>query len=160
MTAEELTTSMLGELRRDFYRADKQFFQERDLLISAIAYPATYLNERGVKAGASKYRSILRTVIGTIKSKGNRGSIHSFGRYFLYCVQQHMRHHGDAYYHEAKEPRTVEVYIDPILRKLRRTEATETTDALVQARRAISVRSGRRKAPASKQPELFSRLKN
>lgn len=79
MTAEEFTAEMLLELRREFFKekTDKQFYQERNALLQAISYPARYLNDRGAKALPSKYQAILRTVISTIKRKGNRAKIRS-----------------------------------------------------------------------------------
>jgi hypothetical protein len=41
-------------------------------------------------------------VIRTIKAKGIWAKIDRFSVYFLHRVQEHMRHHGDEYYQEAK----------------------------------------------------------
>lgn len=157
MTADDLTAAMLVELRRKFFhRNERLFYQERALLIQAIAFPARYLNDRGAKAPASKYRSILRLVIRTIKAMGRIGAIHSFGHYFLHAVQLHMQHHGDDYYQEAKAPRSIASLLDPAARKLAAAEAATVTDALAQAHRALATKAGRKKAAPAKQAELFS----
>ena len=158
MTADELTAAMLGELRREFYQAKpaKLFYQDRSLLLKAIAAPAVYLNDRGAKAPGSRYQSILRLVIRTIKAKGDIGAIHSFGRYFLHAVQEHMRHQGDRYYEEAKAPRPLSTLVPGAVRKLTPDQAATVTDALAQAHRALSVKSGRKKAgPPAAQHTLF-----
>ena len=85
----------------------RQFFQERDLLRQAIAFPAARLKERlGVTATDDLYRRILRTVIDTIKEHGNRAKIQQVSAYFLHAVQTHMDHHGEEYY-ESREGREV-----------------------------------------------------
>lgn len=158
MTADQFTSEMLAVLRREFFASaidEKEFFQEKDLLLQAIAYPARYLNDRGAVALPSKYRAILRTVVGTIKAKGNRRQIRRFSVYFLHCVQEHMKHHGDDYYQDAKSARPVASLLEPALRRLQASEATRTTAALSEAHRALSSRAGRRKTSPPKQPELF-----
>jgi hypothetical protein len=106
---QRFVEEMLSRIRREFFRyaTNKQFFQERPLLIQAITGPAKYMNERGVKAPASLYRRILQTVIDTIRQKGNRSKIQRFSVYFLHCVQEHMKHHGDEYYYQAKAARPI-----------------------------------------------------
>jgi hypothetical protein len=158
MTADEFAAEMLAELRKEFFARtpDKQFHQEKHLLLQAIAFPARYLNDRGASALPSKYRAILHEVITTIKKKGNRGQIRRFSVYFLHCVQEHMKHHGDDYYDDAKAARPVASLVNTAIRKLRATEAFRTTDALSQAHRTLATRAGRKKAPAPKQPDLFA----
>ncbi len=148
MTAEELTAEMLAELRREFFKrsTDKQFNQEAHLLRQAIYFPARYLNDRGARALPSKYRQILRIVIQTIKAKGNRAKIHRFSVYFLHCVQEHMKHHGDEYYQAAKSARPVASLLDPALRRLQSQEARDATEVLAQAHRFLALRSGRKRA--------------
>jgi hypothetical protein len=159
VTPAEFTSEMLRELRREFYRdaTEKAFFREADFLRQAIFYPANYLHERGVKALPSKYRAIVQTVVRAIKAKGNREKIHCFGVYFLHCVQEHMKHHGDEYYAEAKSPRAVASLLDPALRRLQNSEALNATAALAEAHRALRSKSGRKRLAAPKQSELFNR---
>lgn len=158
MTADEFTAEMLAELRREFFKTatDRQFYQERNLLLQAIAAPARYMNDFDAKALPSKYQAILRTVIRAIKTKGNRAKIHRFSVYFLHCVQEHMRHHGDRYRAEAKIPRGV---IGPLvnreLRRLQNAEGTDATAILAGTHRPLRLQSGRKRAAAPAQPELF-----
>ncbi len=115
------------------------------MLLEAITYPARYLNQRGAQAVASRYQQILRTVIRAVKTKGNRAVVRRFSIYFFKCVQEHMAHHGDEYYEEAKT-RPLGALVKPAIRKMRQAEAVETTDALASAHRVLALRSGRKRA--------------
>ena len=122
---------MLALIRREFYRKvpEKQFFQERPRLKSAITYPARWLNERGVTATASLYRRVLRTVIDAIKQHGRRDKIDRFEIYFLDCVQKHMKHHGEEYYEAAKAARSAADVLPTVLRRVQVGAADLTTAA-------------------------------
>src|SRR3954467_15682905 len=112
MMAPEFLNEQLALVRRTFFakKTDRQFFQERDLLRQAIAFPAAHLKDRygltarsprGIKKLVGIYRQILRTVIDTIKQHGAVKKIERFSVYFLHAVQEHLKHHGEEYYQEA-----------------------------------------------------------
>jgi len=120
MSPAELSEEMLRVVRREFYpeKFTKEFFEDRGFLLSAITNPARYLNDRGARVPASKYRAILATVISTIKRHGqSRATIGRFAIYFLYCVQQHMSHHGDEYLAAAKDLRPIGSIIGGVLKR-------------------------------------------
>jgi hypothetical protein len=92
--AARFVEEMLCLIRREFFakHEHKRFFQERPTLIQAITWPARWMNERGVKARPDVYRGILRTVIKTIRERGNVSQIRRFSVYFLHSVQAHIKH--------------------------------------------------------------------
>lgn len=162
MTADQFAADMLAELRKEFFSqaTEKQFHQEKHLLLQAIAAPARYLNERGANASASKYRAIIRTVIRVIKEKGNRAKIHRFSVYFLHCVQAHMQHQGDEYYQSAKASRPIASLLDPAIRKLQQTEASRTTEVLAETHRTLAGRGRRKNAKTMAfESDLFDHCK-
>jgi hypothetical protein len=143
---------MLQLLRREFFASvpEKQFFQERNLLLQAVTYPADYLHRRGAALPATQYRAILQTVIDTIKEYGNRKRIRRFSAYFLDCVQKHMQHHGEEYYIEAKQARVAGSVAAGELGKLRPDEpGRDVVRDLVAIRRALRSKGGRKKADAN-----------
>jgi hypothetical protein len=147
MSPSEFSEEMLRVVRREFYAAadSKRFFEERQLLMQAVTYPAKYLNDRGARVPASKYRAILATVISTIKAKGNLAAIERFSVYFLHCVQQHMAHHGDGYYYAAKELRPVGPIVGTVLDRARKAasgagQGDQTVPVLAEAHRVLSSR--------------------
>jgi hypothetical protein len=158
MMAPEFLSEQLGLIRKTFFagKTDRQFFQERDLLSQAIAFPAARLKERfGVTATDDLYRRILRTVIDTIKQHGNRAKIQRISAYFLHAVQTHMDHHGEEYYEDAKVARTAADQLPFILRREHIVRAHQTTEVLVDLHRTLKSRSGRKKKAAPAQPTLF-----
>ncbi len=160
MTADELTGEMLALLRREFFAglSEKQFFQERNLLLQAITCPARWLNEHGARMPGSRYRAILMTVIGTIKRHGNRAKIERFSAYFLHSVQEHMKHHGDGYYYAAKEVRPISSMMPSAIRKLqpRGEPSGDLISRLAEVHRTLRNKGGRRAGKkAASQPNLF-----
>jgi hypothetical protein len=158
MMAPEFLNEQLGLIRKTFFagKTDRQFFQERDLLSQAIAFPAAHLKERyGVKAPDSVYGNALRTVIETIVAKGNRAKIERFSVYFLYCVQEHMKHHGEEYYDAAKASLRLAEQLPDVLGRVRRGEIERTADVLIELHRTLKSRAGRKKKAAPAQPTLF-----
>lgn len=102
----DLVKLFLRSIRNQFYKGhEKLFFQERNLLLQAITYPASYLNQRGVGLNAARYQAILTQVIRTINAHGNLAAVRSPGRYLLHAVQEHMRHQGEEYYECGKRTR-------------------------------------------------------
>jgi hypothetical protein len=157
----ELVRELIQLIRKSFFEkvSEKQFFQERPMLERAICHPARYLKDRGAtKLSAARYRSIILTVINTIKQHGNRASIDRFSVYFLHCVQQHMVYHGDEYYQEAKEMRSAGAVASQVLKKmLAGGSADRTVEVLAETHRVLA-RRGRiqKKKSSSAQPDLFN----
>lgn len=120
--ANQFVAEMLASIRRDFFAklTERQFYQERSMLMRTITYPARWITERGTGATATigLVRRVLVTVIDTIKSKGNTAGIERFSVYFLHCVQRHMMIHGEDYYIAAKAPKTSAAVVDGVMRRI------------------------------------------
>jgi len=158
MSPSELANEQLGLLRRTFFAdaGDSEFYQERNLLLSAIAFPAAHLKERyGVSTPDSLSRTILGTVIETIKAHGNRAKIERFSVYFLHCVQKHLQHHGEEYYEQAKAARRVAESLPALLSRVRIGEIERSTDVLVALHNTLKSKGGRKKKRAEAQPTLL-----
>lgn len=158
MTASEFAHEQLAVIRKTFFagKTDRQFFQERDLLEQAISFPAAHLQQRyGIKAPDSVYAAALRTVVETIVAKGNRAKIERFSVYFLHCVQEHLKHHGEEYYDAAKSSLRLTEQLPDIVRQVRRGETVQTADVLIELHRTLKSRAGRKKKAAPAQPTLF-----
>lgn len=157
---DRFIAEQLALIRRTFFAkmTDKHFFQERNLLLQAITYPAEWLNRRGAKLPASKYRVILGTVVKTIKAHGDRANIRRVSAYLLHAVQTHMQHHGEDYLIAAKQPRTAGHVAAGVVGKLTPGTGIETdvVDVLLEVRRALRSKGGRKKAgAAAAQATLF-----
>jgi hypothetical protein len=157
MTAGEFVREQLLIVRREFFRSvtEKQFFQERSVLIQAITWPARWMNDRGARLPASGYRRILGTVINAIKRHGRRAQIQRFSVYFLHSVQEHMKHHGDQYYYMAKASRPISAILPSVTRHVRPGAAPDsTTEVLTQMNRLLRSPGCRRRRIQIRQPEL------
>jgi len=161
MTPSEFVQGTLRMIRASFMGgvSDKQFFQEKRWLEEAITHPASWLRERGGSYVTIKLmRRILTTVVRSIRQHGDQPR--RFSIYFLYCVQQHMKHHGDEYLQEAKRTPAASVYIKTAVADLRSASAAadpgavlaETNRALGRGRRRI-----RKSKAADSVPDLFER---
>lgn len=155
--AVRICRDFLHTLRSQFYADDeKAFFQQRWMLMKAISAPASYLAKRGVGLTEADHRKLLTEVIRTIQHHGDTRRIRLFGRYFLHCVQEHLKHHGEDYYDSGKALRSIaDAAVDSIKAKAA-AQALETTDRLAEIHAAIRPPKRRKKAPVSGgQPELF-----
>lgn len=154
MKAAEFTSTILGEIERAFYPGAKmRFLQDRTELLEAILLPNRYLNERTAIATGAQYAAIVRKVIQTIGAHGTPDPRRRFSLYFLKCMQTHLQHQGEDYLRDAK---TLSALAGNTARTLRQLEAIETTNALDQARRALTLKGGRKRAiqKSSKASEL------
>lgn len=150
---------LLGNIRSQFYTTtpDKKFFEDRNVLLLAVTWPATWLKERGCTWSAERYFQVLRTILVGIKSHGATGEIRYFPGYLLRCVQDHFRHNSDAYCDEGKKTRNAwEMAIGKAMGAaradaLRRDEAA--IDLLAQAHRVVAVRRTPTKVETKADPQ-------
>jgi hypothetical protein len=149
---------MLRWIRREFFagHTEKQFFQERPMLIHAITWPAEWMNRRGAKLPASGYKRILGTVIQTIKRHGEQVRFRRFSLYFFKAVQEHMNHHGDEYYQAAK-CRSIGAMLPAVTRDVGHRRAEDPTTAIMSQMNAVLRSPGgrRRRRDSIGQPELL-----
>lgn len=158
MMAPEFLNEQLALIRRKFYanKAPKLFFQEKDRLMTAIAFPAAHLEQRfGVKAPDSVYGNALKTVTAAILAKAKLSKIECFSVFFLHCVQEHMKHHGEEYYEAAKASLRLVAQLPAVMRQVRVGETERTADVLIELHRTLKSRAGRKKKAAPAQPTLF-----
>lgn len=163
MSPSEFANDQLGLIRRTFFAeaGDSEFYQERNLLLQAIAFPAAHLKERySVSTPDSLSRTILITVIKAIQAHGKRREIERFSVYFLHCVQKHMEHHGEGYYTQAKAARRAAESLPDLLAKVRIGEIERSTDVLVALHRTLKSKGGRKKRGfRDSAPDLFAHCK-
>jgi hypothetical protein len=157
----------LRVMRSEFYRdrSDKQFYQERPRLVKAITYPAHWMNERGAVAPPALYRRIIGTVIAAIKQHGDRSKIERFEIYFWHCVQEHMRHHGEEYYYQAKEPLQISDLLQTSVGRMERKTGivsgagASATRQLAALHKSIKIGGRRRIQKGDSTASLFDRCK-
>jgi hypothetical protein len=130
MAGSDLVKNYLHRLRSQFYPDDeKGFFQQRTVLIDAITTPARWLDERHVRLPERRLCQILDEIIKGIQNFGATAKIQFFCRYFLYAVQEHMKHQGDRYYDEGKSLRFITDAAMDNLSKKQRAKLADAQDA-------------------------------
>jgi len=163
MSAETVTVTLLREIRQQFYQGnEKAFWQQRWLLIRAIAHPAKWMSKRQVVLPEDRYLAIFREMFAGIMRHGN-SRVEYFAGYFLHVVQQHMKIRGDHYYQEGKALRsTVERTMSEIIEGVTKAEAKAASDSTCQDLAALTslikspARKARKKPPITdSQAELF-----
>jgi hypothetical protein len=151
----EATNELLGAIRNQFYPDEpKRFFQDRNMLLQAVTFPAKWLHERGVRLPETRYRTILLDILTTIKRHGNTARIQRFSAYLLHSVQEHMRHHGEEYYEEGKRFRDS---VQDVMSGLSRKKVTDdqTVPLLAEVHRMLSLPKARRAKTSAKQMKLL-----
>lgn len=158
MADSDLVKNYLHRIRNQFYPDDeKGFFQQRTVLIDAITTPARWLDERHVRLPERRLCQILDDIIKGIQNFGATGEIKFFCRYFLFAVQEHMKHQGDRYYEEGKSLRFItDTALDNLTIKQRAKLADAqdaTTSRLADLNRLVRATAAKKKkavkAPAS-----------
>lgn len=149
----------MKRVRRDFYKGkpDKTWFAQQAMVKKALLYPARWLHEKAVEIPAARYEAILTDILDTAARHGDLSKVTYMSRYLLFCVQEHMSHHGDKYYREGVSIRNVVGLLMSTVDKVKRG-ADGTVPAFAQADSVLQV--GKRKAKvkpaaAAEQPSLF-----
>ena len=108
--AADIIAASLDEIRARLYdrRAwSERFYPERDMLISAITWLATWFKKRGVAPSGQRYRAIIARVVQDIDRHMRIDRPKCMALYFHGCLQKHMQHQGETYYNEAKALRNI-----------------------------------------------------
>jgi len=158
MSNQSVSEELILLIRRLFFKdREKEFFQQRDLILQAITYPAHYLHGRGVGMDEEPYRDLVKGVILDIHSKSP--VIKFFGAYFLGAIQKHMVYRGEKYYYEGVKARN---RLTPLVEGIMAAKAfaprsrEKNCEALALAHTALKTSRKRRIAPsAGKQLSLI-----
>jgi hypothetical protein len=162
LTPSQFVEQMLKNIKDQFYGDnEKEFYQDRQILMKSLVEPAQYLNSRGVRISLERQREILLDIFMTIKRHGNTAKVHRFSAYLLHCVQSHLLHQGDKYYDEGK--RTRDAISDVMFGLKQKSEAPADPGGSVDQLAALSAllrsKGGRKKKKtkpaAALQADLF-----
>lgn len=160
MPADSLVKNWLHRIKTQFYPdTPKEFYQQRNILITAITTPARWLDERGVRLPEARIDSILNDIFRGIMHHGDTGRIAYFCRYYLKAVQDHMSHQGERYYEEGKSLRFI---LDSALENLSKKQAAKlpeaqdrTTSELAALNRLVAAtRVKKKKTPKAQADQL------
>lgn len=153
-TLEEL----LGAIRLRFYlHRPADYPRDRQRLLYAVTWPATWLDERGLTCSPQRYQTLIEDRLHAIAAHGNPSAYGTyFPTYLLKCLQDFFDRYGDELYSELKHIRNA---LDQLLASARFAERVQRharhLDLLVSTHRLIETRHANRTSTASDQLTLF-----
>ncbi len=152
------TEELLLAIRLRFY-ADRpgHYHRDRQRLLYALTWPATWLDERGLTCSPQRYHTLVEDRLQAIAAHGNPAAYGAyFPTYLLKCLQDFFGRYGDELYSELKHIRNA---LDQLLASARFAERVQRharhLDLLVATHHLIETRHANRATPASDQLDLF-----
>lgn len=110
---QQLPTEIVGDIqhsiRNQFYGdafekwPKDQHFIKREFTL----YLATWLDKRGVTLKPDRYKALLLGLLNEIKIHGKTDAIKYWPGYLKHVLQEHLKHHGEDLYTEAKSLRSL-----------------------------------------------------
>ena len=152
------TEALLLAIRQRFYvHRPTDYHRDRQRLLHAVTWPATWLDERGLTCSAQRYQTLIEERLHAIAAHGNPAAYGAyFPTYLLKCLQDFFARHGDELYAELKHIRNA---LDQLLASARFAERVQRharhLDLLVSTHRLIESRHAQRAAVVSDQLTLF-----
>jgi len=156
----EVLLRLVYAVRDQLYRPDQKptFYAQLKDVKRALAWPASWFNERAIFVSAERYTQVIMARLIEIKRHGDTAGVQYWPRYILTCLQRHFRIEGEDYYDEGKAARDI---VSRVVPKLQSTApAPDTfTRQLAAAHALLKSPGGRSKhpkrPPAAVQKELF-----
>ncbi len=145
---------LLAAIRLRFYanQPPGNFHRDRRRLLSALTWPAIWLERRGLTCSPQRYQSLITEQIAVITTHGDPARYGApglsrsngyFPTYLLKCLQNSFQHRGDDLYQELKHIRNALVHVlasvhfaDQLQADARELDLMAATHRLIHARRA------------------------
>ena len=172
-TMEQAVAELLDSIRGRFYASEplrgaarrssdtplRRFHRDRRLLLYALTWPATWLDQRGLTCPPGRYHRLIEERLAAIAAHGDPARYGPcFPRYLLKVLQDFFERHGDDLYGDLKHIRNA---LDQVLASVRfaarvRDDARQL-DVLVATHRLLHTQRAARIAAArdSGQLDLF-----
>jgi len=156
---DEAVHQTLATIRRRFYSAQPPaaFHRDRRMLLSALTWPAVWLERRALTCSPARYRSLLDDRLEAVAAHGDPARYGGyFPAYLLKCLQDWFQHHGDELDAELKHVRNA---LDQVLASVRFAERVQrdarNIDLLAATHRLLHARRANRVTGDDRQLSLF-----
>jgi hypothetical protein len=152
------TEALLCAIRLRFYGSrPSDYHRDRQRLLHAITWPATWLDQRGLTCSPQRYQMLIEERLQAIAAHGNPATYGAyFPAYLLRCLQDWFDRYGEALYSELKHIRNA---LDQLLASARFAERVQRharhLDLLVSTHRLLENRHAHRTTSAADQLTLF-----
>jgi len=101
------------------------------MLLYALTWPATWLNERALNTSQEKYEQLINEVLNNIVAHGEYECYTQyFPRYLLKCLQSWFSYNGDQLYEQLKHVRNHLCPIDRIIQAIRQNNQNDQQESL------------------------------
>lgn len=152
------TDELLHAIRLRFYdRRPADYHRDRQRLLHAVTWPATWLDERGLTCSPQRYHALLGERLYAIGAHGDPVLYSAyFPAYLLKSLQDWFDRHSDELYSELKHIRNA---LDQLLASARFAARVQSharhLDLLVSTHRLLESRRATRRPVADDQLTLF-----
>jgi hypothetical protein len=152
------TEELLHAIRLRFYATrPADYHRDRQRLLHAVTWPATWLDARGLTCAPQRYQALIAQRLHAIAAHGNAALYGAyFPNYLLKCLQDWFGHHGDDLYAELKHIRNA---LDQLLASTSFAARVQShahhLDLLVSTHRLLQNRRAHRAPHGSNQLSLF-----
>lgn len=150
------TDELLQTIRLRFYAwRPADYHRDRQRLLHAVTWPATWLDERGLTCSPQRYHTLIDQRLHAIAAHGDPAHYSGyFPSYLLKCLQDWFDRHGDDLYSELKHIRNA---LDQLLASARFAQRIQRharqLDLLVSTHRLLESRHACR-TPAAADNQL------
>lgn len=153
------TAALLDQIKASFYCSnvsEKRFHQDRRMLLYALTWPATWLDQRGLPITSQAYQRLLSQRLEDIAKHGDPSRYHDyFPRYLLKTIQDWFAHHGEALYEELKHVRNQLCEIEALLQQNTSESAEDIVTPMAKAHAVLELQNRREKRTDSRQLNLL-----
>jgi hypothetical protein len=121
MQPESNLEDLLLQIKTHFYQnhACPVFYRDRRMLLYALTWPATWLDQKGLNPTKEQYNHLISHKLEDIKKYGDPQKYNLyFPRYLLSSLQDHLTRNGETLYEEWKHIRNQMCKIESIVKKL------------------------------------------
>jgi len=154
------TTILLDHIKRHFYDTSpypKKYYKDQRMLLYAITWPATWLEQRALPISSEDYQKLITKRLHDIVKHGDPKRFHKhFPIYLLKTLQDWFAHHGDTLYDKLKHIRNHLSTIQAIINQNATNEAPEDiVTPMAQAHAILAKQYRRKNRKDTRQLKLF-----
>lgn len=167
---KQLLDRQLERIRLLFYpekHLQQSFYRDRQRLLHALTWPASWLLRRGLRLSPTRYARLLDEQLITILTHADRSRCQIyFPAYLLKCIQEWFAHHGDELCDELSHIRNALWQIETIVARMQKStdqikaiqeeqaiKVMAQTHAILSAKQAQNARN--KQHPSQRQMNLF-----
>jgi len=153
------TERLLAHIKKRFYdphNPPERYHQDQRMLLYAITWPASWLDERALRIAPKRYENLLLQRLDAIAKHGDPARYcPCFPRYLLKTLQDWFAWHGEDLYDELKHIRNALPDLEKLLRAPPAQSPEDIVTPMARAHAVLNSQYRRKKTTEPKQLTLF-----